>query len=186
MINQCLSILFEHLRANDIPDPLAQSFTLAALWDDLATIAGETLPVGVQYYRAGADCWAPPVLSADERIGLAPAALTAQELHLALIARSCFNDFDGACVVADLRAHPDYWVAALMVNANLDVLLRDLARDAYQVDTLNLATTTPHVSVLLDCAKRWRATSVHRCGPGLPFGFGGWTREGVVLRLWWD
>jgi hypothetical protein len=47
MINHHLSILVDQLRAEGIADPLAQRFTLAALWDDLATIADETPPTCV-------------------------------------------------------------------------------------------------------------------------------------------
>ena len=44
MINRHLLALFDELRAEGIGDPLAQSFTLAALWDDLAALAGEPPP----------------------------------------------------------------------------------------------------------------------------------------------
>ena len=53
MINRYLSILIDELRAEGIADPLAQSFTLAALWDDLATLAGEAPPASVRGYLAG-------------------------------------------------------------------------------------------------------------------------------------
>ena len=48
MINQYLTLLVAELRENDIPDPLAQSFTLAAIWDDLCRLAGETPPSAVR------------------------------------------------------------------------------------------------------------------------------------------
>ncbi len=48
MINQHLSILVDQLHAEGIDDPLAQSFTLAALWDDLAAIVGEPSPAAVR------------------------------------------------------------------------------------------------------------------------------------------
>jgi hypothetical protein len=35
MINQYFTLLVAELRENGIPDPLAQSFILAAIWDDL-------------------------------------------------------------------------------------------------------------------------------------------------------
>ena len=50
MINRYLSILTDELRAEGIADPLAHPFTLAALWDDLATLAGEALPASVRGY----------------------------------------------------------------------------------------------------------------------------------------
>lgn len=53
MINRYLSILIDELRAEGIADPLAHSFTLAALWDDLATLAGELPPASVRGYLAG-------------------------------------------------------------------------------------------------------------------------------------
>ena len=50
MINQYLTLLVAELRENDIPDPLAQSFTLAAIWDDLCRLAGETPPPAVRRF----------------------------------------------------------------------------------------------------------------------------------------
>ena len=47
MLNRHLSALVDQLRAEGIGDPLAQSFTLAAIWDDLAAITGERPPAAV-------------------------------------------------------------------------------------------------------------------------------------------
>jgi len=41
-------MLIDELRAEGLPDPLGTSFTLAALWDDLSCLAGETPPVAVR------------------------------------------------------------------------------------------------------------------------------------------
>lgn len=49
MINHYLTLLVDELRADDIPDPLGQPFTLAAIWDDLARLAGETPPAVVRF-----------------------------------------------------------------------------------------------------------------------------------------
>ena len=55
MINKLMALLLEELREGGIPDPLTESFTFAALWDDLARLAGETPPAIVrQFYEA--DC----------------------------------------------------------------------------------------------------------------------------------
>ncbi len=54
MINRHLSVLVDQLLAEGIGDPLAQRFTLAALWDDLATIADETPPTCVIAHLSGA------------------------------------------------------------------------------------------------------------------------------------
>ncbi len=56
MINHHLSILVAQLRAEGIGDPLAQAFTLAALWDDLAAIAGESPPAAVGAVLGGEPC----------------------------------------------------------------------------------------------------------------------------------
>ena len=48
MINQLMAALVAELAADEIPQPLAQRFTLAAIWADLARLAGEELPVAVQ------------------------------------------------------------------------------------------------------------------------------------------
>ncbi len=46
-ITDALHALCAELAADGVPAPLAQPFTLAALWSDLATIAGEDLPPDV-------------------------------------------------------------------------------------------------------------------------------------------
>lgn len=48
MVNRYLALLVEELRAEGLADPLAEAFTLAALWDDLARLAGETPPPAVR------------------------------------------------------------------------------------------------------------------------------------------
>lgn len=53
MINRHLLALFDELRAEGIGDPLAQPFTLAALWDDLAALAGEPPPPFVRRALGG-------------------------------------------------------------------------------------------------------------------------------------
>ena len=45
-IAEALAALVAEL-ADEIPDPLAQPFTLAALWSDLARLAGEEPPADV-------------------------------------------------------------------------------------------------------------------------------------------
>ena len=40
-INRCMGLLVEELRDDGMPDPLYQSFTLAAIWDDLCRTTGE-------------------------------------------------------------------------------------------------------------------------------------------------
>jgi hypothetical protein len=52
MVNYYLVILIDELRAEGVADPLAQRFTLAALWDDLASLAGESPPASVRAYLA--------------------------------------------------------------------------------------------------------------------------------------
>ncbi len=43
-INALMQALLAELVADDVPDPLAQPFTLGAIWDDLCRLAGETSP----------------------------------------------------------------------------------------------------------------------------------------------
>ncbi len=47
-INQLLAQLVAELEAGDVPDPCGQRFTLAALWADLARLAGEEPPPAVR------------------------------------------------------------------------------------------------------------------------------------------
>ena len=53
MINRYLSILVDELRAEGVPDPLHQRFTLAAVWDDLARLGGEVPPAAVRAMLGG-------------------------------------------------------------------------------------------------------------------------------------
>ncbi len=46
-IDTLMRALVAELAAGGVPAPLAQSFTLAALWDDLARLAGEPTPPAV-------------------------------------------------------------------------------------------------------------------------------------------
>ena len=48
MIERHMTLLVEELREAGLADPLAEAFTLAALWDDLARLAGETPPPAVR------------------------------------------------------------------------------------------------------------------------------------------
>ncbi len=43
-IDEAMRALVAELAAGGVPAPLAQDFTLAALWDDLARLAGEPVP----------------------------------------------------------------------------------------------------------------------------------------------
>jgi len=44
VINQLMAALYAELAAEEIPQPLAQRFTLATVWADLARLAGEPVP----------------------------------------------------------------------------------------------------------------------------------------------
>ncbi len=48
MIERHMTLLVEELREAGIADPLAETFTLAAIWDDLARLAGEPPPPAVR------------------------------------------------------------------------------------------------------------------------------------------
>lgn len=46
-INQAMQALCDELTAGDVPAPLGQDFALAAIWYDLARLAGEEPPPDV-------------------------------------------------------------------------------------------------------------------------------------------
>ena len=46
-VNELLQALVDELAAGGVPRPLGQSFTLAAVWADLARLAGEDVPADV-------------------------------------------------------------------------------------------------------------------------------------------
>jgi hypothetical protein len=43
-LNDLMAALVAELEEGEVPQPLVQSFTLAAVWQDLARLAGEELP----------------------------------------------------------------------------------------------------------------------------------------------
>lgn len=47
MINRTMTQLVDELRADDVVDPLRERLLLAAIWDDLCRLAGETPPAHV-------------------------------------------------------------------------------------------------------------------------------------------
>lgn len=53
MINRCMALLVDELIAEGVDDPLAQTLTLAALWDDLCRHAGEPTPDSVRFRLEG-------------------------------------------------------------------------------------------------------------------------------------
>ncbi len=54
-VNELMTALIDELAAGDVPDVLAQPLTLAAVWDDLARLAGEELPRWVAVALGDAD-----------------------------------------------------------------------------------------------------------------------------------
>lgn len=60
-VNALLLALVAELRAEDVPDVLSTRITLAAVWADLARIAGETVPADVAAVLDAPVPLAPPV-----------------------------------------------------------------------------------------------------------------------------
>ena len=48
MVNCYFALFVEELQAEGLVDPLAETFTLAAIWDDLARLVGESPPPAVR------------------------------------------------------------------------------------------------------------------------------------------
>ncbi len=68
MINRCMMLLTEELRAEGISDPLTESFTLAAIWDDLCRLTGETPPAAIrQLYESDSPLIEAALLAAPSR-----------------------------------------------------------------------------------------------------------------------
>jgi hypothetical protein len=67
MINRCMALLVEELRADGIAEPLAEEFTLGAVWDDLCRLSGETPPAAVrQMFEGESPAWDTVVLHAPQ------------------------------------------------------------------------------------------------------------------------
>ncbi len=78
-LNDLMAALVAELADGEIPMPLAQSFTLAAVWQDLARLAGEELPAeALAVVGRALDVTVEPVMVrrgsyADHAIQFAPA-----------------------------------------------------------------------------------------------------------------
>lgn len=79
MVSRYFALLVEELQAEGLNDPLAETFTLAALWDDLARLAGETPPPAVRRRfeddgpSANPAAWGPSLAPAPAAALAAPA-----------------------------------------------------------------------------------------------------------------
>jgi hypothetical protein len=78
-IDTLMRSLVAELAAGGVPAPLAQDFTLAALWDDLARLAGEPIPPEVAALLSG---WgALPTRAGRARAARAAAPFAPQRLR---------------------------------------------------------------------------------------------------------
>lgn len=108
-----------------------------------------------------------------------------QELHLDVIERCSFNQFDAVRVVRDLRSHRHLWRSVFMCCDSPGLVLRDLPDDVMQMDTMFLLTDETRVHKLEDLVREWEPDELdQRHSPDLgcyppPPGV-------VVLRAWWD
>ena len=111
---------------------------------------------------------------------------TIQELHLELIRRASFNNFDGERVVEDLLADKGLWQGVVMdrgaYGKDIDLIkLRDIPDNYWNVDTLFILAAEGKEEELMDLAKSWDADEVNwMIKPSLGGG------DGKVLSVWWD
>ena len=70
-INRAMGLLVAELAEGDVPAPLSQAFTLAAVWTDLCRLAGEPLPRAVAVL-ADLPVTLGPAARAARRTGPAP------------------------------------------------------------------------------------------------------------------
>ena len=90
-INTTMAALVEELVEGGMDDPLGESLTLAALWADLARLAGEPLPADVAALLDGPRPLR-PVLAAPESMqrvcAVAPMGRDASQIRLGRMART--------------------------------------------------------------------------------------------------
>jgi hypothetical protein len=98
-----------------------------------------------------------------------------QEIHLELIRRATFNHLNGPKVVEDLEKHRDLWQAALIDRpSGVDIKLRDLPENHWNVDTLFILSSGKDDDKLELLAKSWRPDEVN------------WIEGKRILSVWWD
>ena len=113
---------------------------------------------------------------------------TVQELHLELIKRASFNNFDGEAVVASLLKHTDLWEAVIMTRLDFHelIVLRDMTTNSNNVCELYILTDDEHAQTLKDLAQTWNADEVDfEEHPDNRLGSYG-SKVGKILRVWWD
>jgi len=124
------------------------------------------------------------------------AEATVQELHLELLLRAGFNDFDSRRVRADLLAHRQDWQAVLVDTWALSAIggegklikLRDLAKNIYNVDTLYLlAVDEAAARRLAAFAEPWQANHVEIFSRKETEALLGGCDENLrLVTMWWD
>jgi hypothetical protein len=103
-----------------------------------------------------------------------------QELQLELIRVTSANEFDGARVAADLRAHRELWQAAALGPEDIGATLVYLAMDVIAAASVYILASGSDDDALMRLAEGWSASSLT-----WEEGVVG-TETGRVLRVWWD
>ncbi|MBL4845948.1 MAG: hypothetical protein JKY65_10505 [Planctomycetes bacterium] len=118
-------------------------------------------------------------------------ALGIQQVQLELTRGRRFNEFEGEEIVRDLLAHRSLWTSALMDwlgDPSGLIKLRDLSRNRWNVDTLNvLARDEGCARELVEASTEWKAESVVVYGAGRTTrAIGCSSTPARVLAWWWD
>ena len=103
-----------------------------------------------------------------------------QELQLELIRVTWANEFHGAQVAADLRAHRELWRAAALGPEDIGASLVYLAEDVIAAASVYILASGSDDEALMRLAEGWSAGSL-TWEEGLVS-----AETGRVLRVWWD
>ena len=125
---------------------------------------------------------------------------TIQDIHLELMRRTSFNEFDGKAVVSTLLENGELWDAVMMdrpaIRLRRDkptgsfislIKLRDIPDDYWNVDTVYVLTTKDKADRIRELFDRLSADEVYVIqGERLKKAMGSMKPESCVVAAWWD
>lgn len=126
---------------------------------------------------------------------------TVQDLHLALIEKATFNEFDGKKVVKILEDNRDLWYSTMMTRPfNHDkeshhtkfympfIPLRDMNDNINNVDTLVIHTSKKYKTKLLKLMEGWNYDKIrtYLVDDSADMQGGGVNKDDILLAIWWD
>lgn len=122
--------------------------------------------------------------------------MTIQEIFFELMERSSFNYFNGRETVKKLKEHQDLWKGVIWGRYQYRelIVLRDIADDSYNADTLFALVKADKVDEFIKLMQTLSPDEVDDVTDNkwVIDSYGSWSGGGVhepgyrIIRVWWD